>query len=82
MKKIFLLITCLFFLNCGSTYYALKDGDFEQPKTEKTNWLAAGGDVLFGVTFPFIVGNPAGMISAVIYLTVDHLTGCLYEVKK
>jgi hypothetical protein len=76
----FLLIISLFFLNCGSTYYALKDGDFPetQKKSEKVNWLAVGSDVFFGVTMPVIIGNPAGMVSAVIYITVDYITGCMY----
>jgi len=75
-----LLIVSLFFLNCGSTYYALKDGDFPetQKKSEKVNWLAVVGDVAAGVSLPFIIGNPAGMVSAIIYITVDYVTGCIY----
>jgi len=72
------------FLNCGSTYYAIKDGEFPEVErdTGKVNWLAVVGDVSFGVAVPFIVGNPPGVIAALVYIVIDDITGCMYQKKE
>lgn len=59
----------------------LKDGELPETKRkeEKVNWLAIVGDVAAGVTIPILTGNGAAMASSIIFITVDFLSGCMYE---
>jgi len=84
MKKIFLLLLSLVFLNCGTLYYSIKDGDIPETRKETNdlNLRVLGFDVLGGVLLPVVAGNSGLFISAFIYVGVDYLTGALFEVKE
>ena len=83
MKKLFILLLSLLFLNCGTLYYSVKDGDIPETKKETNdiNLRVLGFDVLAGVLVPAFTGNAGLFISTFVYVGVDYLTGALFEVK-
>lgn len=83
MKKLFILLLSLLFLNCGTLYYSIKDGDIPETKKETNdlNLRVLGFDVLAGVLVPAFTGNAGLFISTFVYVGVDYLTGALFEVK-
>ena len=84
MKKLFILLLSLLFLNCGTLYYSIKDGDIPETKKETNdlNLRVLGCDVLAGVLVPVIASNGGLFLSAFVYAGVDYLTGALFEVKE
>lgn len=83
MKKLFILLLSLLFLNCGTLYYSIKDGDIPETRKETNdlNLRVLGFDVLAGVLVPIATGNSGLFISTFVYVGVDYLTGALFEVK-
>jgi len=83
MKKLFILLLSLLFLNCGTLYYSIKDGDIPETRKETNdlNLRVLGFDVLAGVLVPAFTGNAGLFISTFVYVGVDYLTGALFEVK-
>ena len=83
MKKLFILLLSLLFLNCGTLYYSIKDGDIPETKKETNdlNLRVVAGNVIAGVLVPVFTGNAGFFASAFVYITVDYLTGALFEVK-
>ena len=84
IKKLFILLLSLLFLNCGTLYYSIKDGDIPETRKETNdlNLRVLGCDVLAGVLVPVIAGNSGLFLSAFVYMGVDYLTGALFEVKE
>mgnify|MGYP000916292940 CR=1 FL=1 len=84
MKKLFILLLSLLFLNCGTLYYSVKDGEIPETKKETNdlNLRVLGCDVLAGVLVPVFTGNAGLFASTFVYLTVDYVTGALFEKKE
>jgi len=84
MKKLFILLLSLLFLNCGTLYYSIKDGDIPETKKETNdlNLRVVAGNVIAGVLVPVFTGNAGLFASTFVYLTVDYVTGALFEKKE
>jgi len=84
MKKLIILLLSLLFLNCGTLYYSIKDGDIPETKKETNdlNLRVVAGNVIAGVLVPVFTGNAGLFASTFVYLTVDYVTGALFEKKE
>jgi len=83
MKKFLLILFAFISLNCGTLYYGIKDGDIPETKKETNdlNLRVVAGNVIAGVLVPVFTGNAGLFASTFVYLTVDYVTGALFEVK-
>ena len=83
MKKLIIIFLAVFSLNCGTLYYSIKDGDIPETKKETNdlNLRAVACNVIAGVLVPVFTGNAGLFASTFVYLTVDYVTGALFEVK-
>jgi len=83
MKKFLLILFAFISLNCGTLYYSIKDGDIPETKKETNdlNLRVVAGNVIAGVLVPVFTGNAGLFASTFVYLTVDYVTGALFEVK-
>jgi len=81
IKMFALIIIMATTFNCGTAYYSLKDGELPETEREKekVNWLAIVGNITTGITIPIVTATPAGMASAIVFISIDYITGCFYE---